>query len=185
MRERQCAGVTSYPLKGCARLNEFSHFGSLFENRLDFILVSSCLLALLKLLLFIRLPPFSPHVFPLPFLYFPFRFSSSCTGFQFFLSLQPCALSSFLSYTLPFFSPSFVPLFYLLFLYLPPLSFLILFFFFFPTSVVNVLPGTTFLPSILHLFLHSYLPFTQSFCLLFPNSFLSLFLFFPITSFKF
>lgn len=92
-------GVTSYPLKGCARLNEFSHFGSLFENRLDFILVSFCLLALFVLPLFlVALPPFCPQFFPLPILYFsfPFRFSSSITCLCFVSLLTTLVLSSFL-----------------------------------------------------------------------------------------
>lgn len=33
---RACVGVTSYPLKDCARLNEFSHFGWLLVGRPDF-----------------------------------------------------------------------------------------------------------------------------------------------------
>ena len=75
-----CEGerVTSYPLKGCGRLNEFSHFGSFFRSRLDFLLVSFCLFTSCELPLLPPLPqplfPFCSFVFflynlvPLPFL---------------------------------------------------------------------------------------------------------------------
>ena len=66
--------------EGCGRLNEFSHFGSFFRSRLDFILVSFCLFASCELPLFPPRPqplfPFRPFVFslynlvPLPFFFF-------------------------------------------------------------------------------------------------------------------
>lgn len=142
--------------EGCGRLNEFSHFGSFFRSRLDFILVSFCLFASCELPLFPPRPqplfPFRPFVFslynlvPLPFflpsssLVFWYLFTSWC-NFPPSFHPSPKFLPSPFSLSHPPPLLTFLPYF------LSPLHVSVVLPFYFHFLLNSISLGSSFLPS--------------------------------------